>query len=143
MNMSVEPDHISRKGIRLIEYAGLFIITICTLIAGTQELINMAAAGKVTLADLLLLFLYLEVIAMVGVYLESGKLPVRMPIYIGIVALARYLALDAKEMETWKIIAVASAIVLLAFAVLTIRYGHIKLPYPHKPSTVHDEDKID
>ncbi len=55
------------------------------------------AAGEVTLADLLLLFIYLEVVAMVGVYLESGKLPVRMPIYIGIVALARYLALDSKD----------------------------------------------
>lgn len=128
--MSLDYDHISCKGIRIIEYGGLFIITICTLIAGFQELTNMWAAGRVTLADLLLLFLYLEVVAMVGVYLESGKLPVRMPIYIGIVALARYLALDAKEMDTWKIIAVASAVVLLAGAVLAIRYGHTKFPYP-------------
>ena len=116
--MSVESDHISRKGIRLIEYGGLFIITVCTIIAGFQEIMKMFAAAEVTLADLLLLFIYLEVIAMVGVYLESGKLPIRMPIYIGIVALARYLALDAKEMSEWKILAVASAIVLLALAVL-------------------------
>jgi len=69
---------------------------------------------------------------MVGVYLESGKLPIRMPIYIGIIALARYLALDAKGMEDWKIIAVAISIVLLALAVLLIRYGHMKLPYSNK-----------
>ena len=131
--MSVKPDHISRKGIRLIEYGGLLIITIATLIAGAQEIMRMFAVREVTLADLLLLFIYLEVIAMVGVYLESGKLPIRMPIYIGIVALARYLALDAKGMEDWKIIAVASAIVLLALSVLVIRYGHLKLPYSNKP----------
>jgi protein PsiE len=142
MKMSIGQDHISRKAIRCIEYGGLFIITVCTLIAGSQELINMVNVGKVRLADLLLLFLYLEVIAMVGVYLESGKLPVRMPIYIGIVALARYLALDGEGMQTWKIIAVASAITLLAFAVLIIRYGHIKYPYSRRHGT-EDEELID
>lgn len=136
--MTISPDHISRKSLRVIEYCGLFIITIATLIAGTQEIINMFNAGKVTLADLLLLFLYLEVIAMVSVYLESGKLPIRMPIYIAIVALARYLALDIKEMETWKIITVAATIVLLALAVLVIRYGHAKFPYSALPK--HEDE---
>ncbi len=131
--MSVKHDHISRKSIRLIEYVGLLVITIATLVAGFQEISRMFVVGEVTLADLLLLFIYLEVVAMVGVYLESGKLPIRMPIYIGIVALARYLALDAKGMDDWKIIAVASAIVLLSLSVLAIRYGHLKLPYSSKP----------
>lgn len=142
MNMPVDPEHISRKGIRVIEYGGLFVIAIATVIAGYQEIVKMFHAGVVTLADLLLLFLYLEVIAMVGAYLESGKLPVRMPIYIGIVALARYLALDAKDMEAWKIMAVSGAIVLLAGAVLALRYGHSKYPYPtHKSLLEEDEVK--
>lgn len=140
MNMSVEPDHISRKGIRLIEYGGLFIIAVCTIIAGFQEIMKMFTVGEVTLADLLLLFIYLEVIAMVGVYLESGKLPIRMPIYIAIVALARYLALDAKEMTDWKIFAVASAIVMLTLAVLAIRYGHMKMPYSKIKNMVHENE---
>ncbi|HHM04748.1 MAG TPA: phosphate-starvation-inducible E [Gammaproteobacteria bacterium] len=139
--MGFDRNHISHKGIRLIEYGGLFVIIVCTLIAGVQEILKMAAAGEVTLADLLLMFIYLEVVAMVGVYLESGKLPVRMPLYIGIVALARYLALDAKDMDTWKVIAVASAIVLLAVAVLAIRYGHMKFPYD-SPGSAADEDKV-
>lgn len=134
--MSVDPNHFSRKSLRIIEYGGLFIITVATIIAGFQEIMRMFAVGEVTLADLLLLFIYLEVVAMVGVYLESGKLPIRMPIYIGIVALARYLALDAKGMESWKIMAVAGAIVLLALAVLAIRYGHLKLPYTSKANKV-------
>lgn len=140
MNMSVPHDHISRKGITLIEYGGLFVISVATIIAGFQEVMKMVDVGEVTLADLLLLFLYLEVIAMVGAYLETGKLPVRMPIYIGIVALARYLALDAKDMDAWKIMAVAGAIVLLAAAVLALRYGHIKYPYPPTKSLAENEN---
>ena len=127
--MTVKEDHISRKSLRVIEYGGLFIITIATIIAGAQEIIRMISVGEVTLGDLLLLFIYLEVIAMVAVCLESGKLPIRMPIYIAIVALARYLALDSKEMDTWQFLAVSGAIVILAFAVLVIRYGHAKFPY--------------
>ncbi len=127
---------LSHKGLQFIEYTGLLIITIATIIACGQEIMHMIHVQKVTLADLLLLFIYLEVIAMVGVYLESGKLPIRMPIYIAIVALARYLALDAKEMETWKIISVATAIVLLAGSVLVIRFGHIKFSYKNSPDRI-------
>jgi len=137
--MHIPQDHISRKGLRVIEYGGLFIITIATLIAGAQEIFHMFSVGKVTLADLLLLFLYLEVIAMVSVYLESGKLPIRMPIYIAIVALARYLALDIKDMESWKIIAISVTIVLLAVAVLAIRYGHMKYPYSSMSKGEHED----
>lgn len=119
-----------RRTLKLIEHGGLIIITIATLVAGTQEVMKMVAAAQVTLADLLMLFLYLEVVAMVAVYLDSGKLPVRMPLYIAIVALARYLALDIKEIDGWKIITVAGAMLVIAIAVLVIRYGQVKLPYP-------------
>ena len=124
---------IQRQGkrvLKLIEYGGLVIITLATLIAGTQELIAMAAAGRVNLADLLMLFIYLEVIAMVAVYLDSGRLPVRMPLYIAIVALARYLALDIKALESWKILTVAGSILILTVSVLLIRYGKQRFPYP-------------
>jgi protein PsiE len=68
---------------------------------------------------------------MVSIYLESGKLPVRMPLYISIVALARYLILDMKDMETWRVLGVSGAALLLAITVLVIRFGHIRFPYPH------------
>ena len=127
--MTVNHDHISRKGLRLIEYSGLFVITLATLVSAGQEVYAMIQIRQVTLADLLMLFIYLEVIAMVSVYLDSGKLPIRMPIYIAIVALARYLAIGVKDMDTWQIISVSGAIVILACAVLVIRYGHLQLPY--------------
>lgn len=116
----------------LIEYIGLAVITVATVIAGIIEVNVMIEAGRVTLADLLLLFLYLEILAMVGVYFESGKLPVRFPIYIAIVALARYLVLDMKNLDEWHMLGVATSILLLTLAVLAIRYGHIKLSYGDK-----------
>jgi len=66
---------------------------------------------------------------MVAIYLDSGKLPVRMPLYIAMVALARYMILDIKSMDNWRIISVAGAILTISFAVLLHRYGHTKLPY--------------
>ena len=90
---------------------------------------HMVNMREVTLGDLLLLFLYLEVLAMIGIYLKSGKLPIRFPIYIAIVALARLLILDLKSLTEWEMIAIAGTITLLSFAVLVLRYGHIKLPY--------------
>jgi protein PsiE len=112
-----------------LEVLGLILITIATVVAGAQEVVRMVSVMQVTLADLLLLFIYLEVLTMVGIYLESGALPVRMPLYIAIVALARHLILDMKSMTEWTLIASAAAIVLLAAAVLVIRYGHVRFPY--------------
>ena len=134
--MTDKTQEFSKRLLKLIEHGGLIIITIATLIAGTQEIMTMVAAGRVTLADLLLLFIYLEVIAMVAVYLDSGKLPVRMPLYIAMVALARYLALDIKSIDNWGIIAVAGAILILAASTLIIRYGKQCFPNPpgdHNP----------
>ncbi len=117
----------------VFETIGLIVITLATLVAGVIEVRVMINAGTVTLADLLLLFLYLEILAMVGVYFRSGQLPVRFPIYIAIVALARYLVLDMKSLEDWRMVAVAGSMLLLACAVLIIRYGHVRYPYDEHP----------
>jgi protein PsiE len=121
----------------VFEALGLVVITLATLVAGVFEIRTMLAAGTVTLSDLLMLFLYLEILAMVGVYFRSGQLPVRFPIYIAIVALARYLVLDMKSLDDWRMLGVTAAILLLAIAVLIIRYGHIRFPYDEN---LKDED---
>lgn len=113
----------------IIEHAGLAVITVATVIAGFLEVMVMVEARTVTLADLLLMFLYLEILAMVAVYYRSGQLPVRFPIYIAIVALARYIVLDTKNMDDIRMLAVTASILLLAGAVLLIRYGHVRFPY--------------
>ncbi|OJW41608.1 MAG: phosphate-starvation-inducible E [Thiobacillus sp. 65-1059] len=117
----------------VLEAIGLIVITLATLAAGVFEVKTMAAAGTVTLADLLLLFLYLEILAMVGVYFRSGQLPVRFPIYIAIVALARYVVLDMKSLDVWRMLGVTASLLLLACAVLVIRYGHTRFPYEDNP----------
>ena len=116
-------------GLDLVELAGLLIIAFATTVAIWQEAMVMIEARKVTLADLLLMFLYLEVLAMIGQYFRSGHIPVRYPLYIAMVALARYLILDIKELTELRVMATAGAILLLTLAVLAIRYGHVKFPY--------------
>jgi len=116
-------------GLDFVEYLGLLVIGIATTVAMYHEVTVMVAANKVHLADLLLMFLYLEVLAMIGQYFKTGQLPVRFPMYIAMVALARYLILDLKEMSEWRMLAVAAAIFLLTLGVLLIRYGHVHYPY--------------
>ncbi len=108
---------------------GLIVVACATLIAISHQIYTMALAMTVTLADLLLLFIYLEVLAMVAMYLKMGKLPIRIPIYIAIVALARYLILYMKEMDTWRLFGVAGTALVLAISVFIIRYGHYRFPY--------------
>lgn len=122
-------DRLLSEAIHFFEYIGLLVISIATVFAGASEVMKMVGAGEVTLGDLLLLFLYLEVLAMVAIYLKSGKLPIRFPIYIAIVALARLLILDLKSLTEWEMIAIAGTITLLSFAVLILRFGHMRFPY--------------
>ncbi len=123
---------IGHRALTLTQDVGLLIIAISTIIAVGFEIASMVAARTVTLADLLLLFIYLEVFAMIAIYLNSGKLPVRMPLYIAMVALARYMILDMKNLDSWKMLAIAGATLLIAITVLIIWYGHNRYPYQEK-----------
>ena len=119
----------AQLALEVIENIGLMVIAIATVVAGYHEVMLMISNQTVTLADLLLLFLFLEVLTMVGLYFNSGKLPVRFPLYIAMVALARYVILDVKELDVWHLLGVAAAILMIAAAVLLIRYGHVRYPY--------------
>lgn len=120
---------IVHKLLHYIEELGLLLILIATIIAVVQEVIVMIDAMKVDLKDLLLLFIYLEIIAMIQIYYEQHRLPIRYPIYIAIVALARYIILDSKSLEQWQLLEIGVTIMILTIAVLVVRYGHVKLPY--------------
>ena len=112
------------------EQIGLLIILIATLVAVGQEIALMFEQRKVELKDLLLLFIYLEILAMIKIYYEQHRLPIRFPIYIAIVALARYIILDSKSFDNWRLFETSLTIIILTFAVLVVRYGHFKFPYP-------------
>jgi len=117
------------KFLVIVEDIGLLIIALSTVIAIGFEVIQMFEAMKVTLADLLLLFIYLEVLTMVDIYLKTGQLPVRVPLYIAIVAIARYVILDMKNLDTLRVLGLAGAVLLISISILAIRYGHNKFPY--------------
>ncbi len=123
------PSNPAAKLVHLVEQAGLALILIATLVAVGQEVWAMVQALRVTLADILLLFIYLEVVAMVGIYYQSHRLPVRFPLYIAIVALARYITLDSKTMSAWELMGVGGTVFILTLAILAIRFGHVKYPY--------------
>lgn len=128
----------NKRILALVEHIGLLVIAIATVFAMASETMTMVRAARVTLTDLLLLFLYLEVLAMVGLYYNSGKLPVRFPLYIGMVALARYLILDMKAMDDWRMLAITGSILMLTLAVFLIRFGHVRYPYSgDESSTEH------
>jgi protein PsiE len=105
-----------------LEWIGLFIITLATLVAIGQEVYTMLVRLAVKLEDILLLFIFLEILTMVGLYFTSGKLPIRYPLYIAIVAIARYITIGMKQMEGITIITLSLAILILVIAVLIIRY---------------------
>lgn len=120
---------LSSRLLHALQDLGLLLVALATLVAVGIEINTMWVAQAVTLADLLLMFIYLEVLAMVAIYLQSGKLPIRIPLYISIVALARYMILDMKGMDSWRLITVAGAALVLAITILVIRFGHLRYPY--------------
>lgn len=140
--MNAIQDH-GRKVLTWVRLAGLLIIAVSTVLAVGFELGSMVEARRVNLADLLLLFIYLEVLEMVAVHLTCGKLPVRMPLYIAIIALARYLILDIKSLDSLSVLSVAIASLILAFAILVLRYGHIRFPYDKGEDCALQRDETD
>ncbi len=113
-----------------VEWLGLVMIAGATLVAVGQEMAIMVSRREVLLHDILTFFIYLEILTMVGLYFQSGKLPIRYPIYIAMVAIARHITIDStSEMSGWTLISLSTAILILALAVLVIRYGHFHLSY--------------
>lgn len=122
---------LAARGLRALEYVGLAVVLVATIVAGGGLLLEMLRAGRVVIADLLLLFMYLEIVSMVETYWRMGKLPVRMPLYIAMVGIARHLMADSAYHSPLLMISGAVAIVLLALGVLIVRYGHVRFPYEH------------
>lgn len=117
------------KVLHYVEQMGLLLILIATIIAIGQEVQLIIEQRRVDLKDLLLLFIYLEVVAMIHIYYKEHRLPIRFPIYIAIVALARFIILDSKSLEQWQLLEISVTILILTLAVLVVRFGHVRLPY--------------
>jgi protein PsiE len=113
--------------VKQIQLLALVIILIATIIAFGIEVYQMIAIQKVTLADLLLLFLYLEVLAMVRVFWESQSIQITLPLFIAITALSRFIILQGKSINPEVLLYEAGAIVLIAIAILVLRFRNSPL----------------
>ena len=102
----------------------MVIILISTVIAVGIEIYKMFQNRSVTLADLLLMFLYLEVLAMVRVFWNQQSISITLPLLIAITALARFIILQGKEMDPAALVYEAIAIVLIAGAIVILRLRH-------------------
>ena len=110
------------KIVKQIQLLTLIIILISTVIAIGSELYQMFKIEKVTLADLLLLFLYLEVLAMIRVFWESQSIQITLPLFIAITALSRFIILQGKSINPEILVYEAGAILLIALAILVLRF---------------------
>ena len=117
------------KIFHVLEAILLVAITLATLFAMINEFIHVLVNRDIQLTDILLMFIYLEVLAMVQQFVANGKIPVRYPIYIAIMAIARYITLGMKELDGLFVVWLALAAFILAAATLMIRIGHHYWPY--------------
>ncbi len=115
------------KIVKQIQLVALVVILISTVIAFGQEMYQMISVQKVSLADLLLLFLYLEVLAMVRVFWESQSIQITLPLFIAITALARFIILQGKSLNPEILLYEAGAIVLIALAIVILRFRNSPL----------------
>jgi len=120
---------IDRFGSALVnafQLAALFIIGGTIVWSAAHEYLDLMQAGRARLDEILLLFIYLELGAIVGVYFKTDRLPVLFLLYVAITALTRYLAVDSKELDVATIIAVTGSILLLTLAVLVLQIAASK-----------------
>ena len=123
------------KIVKSLQLILMCIVLISTVIAVGIEIKNMFMSQSVTLADLLLMFLYLEVLAMVRVFWSQQSISITLPLLIAITALARFIILQGKEMDPSALVYEAVAIVLIAAAIVILRLRHSdKLGFKRKKS---------
>jgi protein PsiE len=123
-------DAIGQLLVDAFHLLALFIIGATTVWSATAAFVGMVTQGRASLADILLLFIYLEIGAMVGIYFKTTRLPVRYLIYIAITALGRVLIelVGAEHQTGMELLVVAGAILLLAFAVLVLKFASHRFP---------------
>ena len=111
-------------------YLALFAIGATIVWSAVFAFIGMSGKGHASIDDILLLFIYLELGAMVGIYFKTNHMPVRFLIYVAITALTRMLIADIQHNHTptLGILMISGGILLLAVANLVIRYGSAKFP---------------
>jgi phosphate starvation-inducible membrane PsiE len=128
-------EKLDRYGSQLVDgfhYLALFAIGGAIVWSAVVAAFGMAVKGHASIEDILLLFIYLELGAMVGIYFKTNHMPVRFLIYVAMTALTRMLISDvqAHHKPDLGVIYVTAAILILAVATLVIRIGSARFPSP-------------
>jgi phosphate starvation-inducible membrane PsiE len=123
-------DSIGNLFVETFHYLALFGIGSVTVYAGISAFLGMLQQPKITVDDILLLFIYLELLAMAGIYFKTNHMPLRFLLYIGVTALIRLLISDVSHHNApdLGIIYVCGGVLLLAFSILVVRYSSSKYP---------------
>lgn len=114
------------KAVRLVFLFGerilLLAIASLAILAAAIEILGFFDTRSVELADLLLLFIYLEVIGMAAAYYSSHEVPIKLPIFIAITGITRLIILQGKELNPTNLIFEAGSIFLLAASYALLRW---------------------
>ena len=126
-------DKLDRLGNALVsgfQVTALFVIGATIVWSAANEYMKMMRAGHARLDDILLLFIYLELGTIVGIYFKTEKLPVLFLLYVAITALTRFLAIDIKDLSIPSLLAVTGSIFVLTLAVLVVQIATSKFESP-------------
>ncbi len=128
--LHVLADAIGGLLVHAFHFLALFVIGATTVWSAGFAFRTMIGQGGASIEDILLLFIYLELGAMVGIYFRTNHMPVRFLIYIAITALTRLLISHAsvEHKADLAILIIAGGILVLAFAVLVLRFGSSRFP---------------
>jgi protein PsiE len=132
-------DSLGNSLVNIFHLLALFAIGGAVVWSAVFAFLDMVSVGTASVEDILLLFIYLELGAMVGIYFKTNHMPVRFLIYVAITALTRMLIEIVSDVNSphGEILSVVGSIVLLTLAVLVLRFGS------HKFGQVNDEDASD
>src|SRR4029453_12660312 len=122
-------DTLDRLGEGLVsgfQIVALFVIGATVFWAARTDFLKMISAPRAGLDDILLLFIYLELGTIVGIYFKTDRLPVLFLLYVAITALTRFLAIDIKELSIESVLAVTGSILVLTLAVLVVQIATSK-----------------
>jgi len=114
------------SSIRNIQLVAVIVVLVSTIIAFFLEMREMYENKDITLADLLLMFIYIEVIGLVRSYWETQSVRITYPLIIAITALARFIILQDKESDPANLIYISLAILIVAIATVIIRFRNSK-----------------
>jgi len=123
-------DSLGNLCVEAFHYLALFGIGAITAYAAVMTFLDMLGKGGVSVDDILLLFIYLELGAMVGIYFKTNHMPIRFLLYVAITALTRLLIGDVSHHKAPDVglLYVCGGILLLAFAILVVRYASYRYP---------------